>query len=302
MTGQEPATSFISLDGQPIDLESTLFSGQSFRWRNQDEWYEGVISGHIVRVREVEGGIAFATADDEMAVSESRLRDYFSLDIDLYEVYSALSRDGGLGQAFDRYRGMRILRQDPWETTLSFLCAQNSNVPRITRNVEDMCRAFGRPISLGGNTRFTYPAPDALVEAGERALRDLGLGYRARYIVSAAERVARGGIDLPTLRDASYEDALDALMTLDGVGDKVANCIMLFCMDKPEAFPVDTHIRQILRERYPRARRVKSSDICRVRAWAQEHFAPFAGYANHYLFHSRRLEGRGVRRLVDIKM
>ena len=77
------------------------------------------------------------------------------------------------------------------------------------------------------------------------------------------------------LRDASYDDALDALMTLDGVGDKVANCIMLFCMDKPQAFPVDTHIRQVLRERYPRARRVKSSDIRRVRAWAQEHFAPY---------------------------
>ena len=120
----------------------------------------------------------------------------------------------------------------------------------------------------------------------------MGLGYRARYIVSAAERVARGEIDLVALRDASYDDALDALMTLDGVGDKVANCIMLFCMDKPEAFPVDTHIRQVLRERYPKARRVKSSDIRRVRAWAQEHFAPFAGYANHYLFHSRRVEGR----------
>ena len=280
------------LDGQPFDLESTLFSGQVFRWRKIDEWYEGVIFGRIVRVREVEGGIAFATADDDAGMPESRLRDYFSLDDDLHEVYSALSHDEGLREAFDRYRGMRILRQDPWETTLSFLCAQNSNVLRITRNVEDMCRAFGRPLSLEGSTRYTYPTPHALAEAGEQALRDLGLGYRARYIVSAAERVAKGEIDLVALRDATYADALEALMTFDGVGDKVANCIMLFCMDKPEAFPVDTHIRQILRERYPRARRVKSSDIRRVRVWAQEHFAPFAGYANHYLFHSRRLEGR----------
>ena len=292
VTREERQTRILPLDGRPFDLESTLFSGQAFRWRKQDGWYEGVIFGRIVRVREVEGGIAFATAGDDVDVTASRLRDYFALAVDLHEVYSALSWDDGLGQAFDHYRGMRVLRQDPWETTLSFLCAQNSNVPRITRNVEDMCWSFGRPISLGGNTRYTYPTPEALVEAGEQALRDLGLGYRARYIVSAADKVLKGEIDLMALRDASYDDALDALMTLDGVGDKVANCITLFCMDKPQAFPVDTHIRQILRERYPIARRVKSSDIRRVRAWAQEYFAPYAGYANHYLFHSRRLEGR----------
>lgn len=292
VTTQELHVSYLPLDGQPLDLASTLFSGQVFRWRKQDEWYEGVIFGRIVRVRGAEGGIAFAMVDDDVDLTASRLRDYFSLDIDLHEVYSALSWDKALQEALDRYQGMRVLRQDPWETTLSFLCAQNSNVLRITRNVEDMCRSFGRPISLEGSTRYTYPTPNALTEAGEQALRDLGLGYRARYIVSAAERVARGKIDLMALRDASYDDALDALMTFEGVGDKVANCIMLFCMDKPEAFPVDTHIRQILSERYPRTRHVKSSDIRRVRAWAQEYFAPFAGYANHYLFHSRRLEKR----------
>ena len=289
VTTQEQRTGFLSLDGQPFDLESTLFSGQVFRWRKTGEWYEGVVFGSIVRVREVEGGIAFATADDDVDVTASRLRDYFSLGLDLHEVYSALSRDEALQEALDRYQGMRVLRQDPWETTLSFLCAQNSNVLRITRNVEDMCRAFGRPLSLGDRTRHSYPTPEALAEAGEQALRDLGLGYRARYIATAAEKVARGEIDLMALRDAPHDDALETLMTLDGVGDKVANCIMLFCMDKPQAFPVDTHILQVLRERHPKPHPVHSSDIRRVRAWAQEYFAPYAGYANHYLFHSRRV-------------
>ena len=292
VTAQENQASFLPLGGQPLDLESTLFSGQVFRWRKRESWYEGVVFGQIVRVREVEGGMAFETADDDVDLTASRLRDYFSLDVDLAEVYSALSRDRGLREALDRYRGMRVLRQDPWETTLSFLCAQNSNVLRITRNIEDMCRSFGRAMSFGGHTRHAYPTPEALAGAGEGALRDLGLGYRARYIVAAAERVAGGEIDLRALRNASYDGALDALMALDGVGDKVANCIMLFCMDKPQAFPVDTHIMQVLRERYPEAEEVHSSDIRRVRAWAQEYFAPYAGYANHYLFHSRRVEGR----------
>ena len=292
VTAQENQASFLPLGGQPLDLETTLFSGQVFRWKKRESWYEGVVFGQIVRVREAEGGMAFETADDDVDLTASRLRDYFSLDVDLAEVYSALSRDRGLREALDRYRGMRVLRQDPWETTLSFLCAQNSNVLRITRNIEDMCRSFGRAMSFGGHTRHAYPTPEALAGAGEGALRDLGLGYRARYIVAAAERVAGGEIDLLALRETSYDGALDALMALDGVGDKVANCIMLFCMDKPQAFPVDTHIMQVLRERYPNAEEVHSSDIRRVRAWAQEYFAPYAGYANHYLFHSRRVEGR----------
>ena len=242
MTAQEHRASILSLDGQTLDLESTLFSGQVFRWRKHEMWYEGVVSGRIVRLREVEGGIAFATALDDEDFIASQLRDYFSLGFDLSDVHSTLSRDSYLREIIDRYRGMRVLRQDPWETTLSFLCAQNSNVQRITRNIEDMCRSFGRAMSFGGHTRHTYPTPEALAGSGEQALRDLGLGYRARYIVSAAEKVARGEIDLMALRDVSYDDALNALLTLDGVGDKVANCIMLFCMDKPQAFPVDTHI------------------------------------------------------------
>ncbi len=289
---EERQALFLDLMGQPFDLESTLFSGQVFRWRKDGRWYEGVIFGQVVRVREAHGGLAVATAEDDVIVNESRLRDYFSIDLDLREVYSTLSGDPYLTELFGRYSGMRVLRQDPWETTLFFLCAQNSNVLRITRNVEDICRSFGRRVYLGGHARHVCPTPEAVAGAGEQALRDLGLGYRARFIVSAAERVARGEIDLQSLREASYDDALDALLSFDGVGDKVANCIMLFCMDKPQAFPVDTHIRQVLRERYPKARRVNSTDIRQIRAWAQERFGPYAGYANHYLFHSRRVEGR----------
>lgn len=292
MTRPTGRTGFISLAGEPLDIESTLFSGQVFRWRKREAWYEGVISGEVVCLRGTGEGIEYVTPDDDDDSMASRLRDYFSLDVDLRKVYAVLSRDKELRDAFERYRGMRVLRQDPWETVLSFLCAQNSNVQRITRNVEDMCRAFGKPLSLGDRTRHSYPSPEALAEAGEQALRDLGLGYRARYIATAAEKVAAGEIDLLRLRETPYDDALETLMTLDGVGDKVANCVMLFCMDKPQAFPVDTHILQGLRERHPKPHPVHSSDIRRVREWAQEHFAPFAGYANHYLFHSRRVEGK----------
>ena len=282
---------FIPLNGQPLDIESTLFSGQTFRWRRRNGWYEGVLFGTIVLVREKQGGIEFAAAEHDADAISARLRDYCSLDVDLNAVYSALSRDPLLRERIDQYRGMRVLRQSPWETTLAFLCAQNSNVPRITRNVEDICKAFGEPVSRDGRTRHRYPTPEALAEAGEDALRELGLGYRARFIASVSKKVAQGDVDLCALRDASYDDALDALTGLDGIGDKVANCILLFSMDKPEAFPVDTHIMKSIRQWYPDAVPTNSQNGRRVREWAQERFGRFAGYANHYLFHSRRMEG-----------
>ena len=123
-------------------------------------------------------------------------------------------------------------------------------------------------------------------------VRDLGLGYRASYLVSTARMVAEGAIDLMALREASYEEALEALTVLDGVGDKVANCVLLLSLDKPEAFPVDTHVDQRLREWYVGGTRLNR---IKMRIWAQEYFGPHAGYANHYLFHDRRIQVRSAR-------
>jgi N-glycosylase/DNA lyase len=287
IAGQKPT--LVPLDGQLFDLQSTLFSGQTFRWRKEGEWYDGVVFGNVIRLRTVDGGIEFISSPDDEHVIAPHLRDYFSLDIDLDEVYVALSRDENFTGPIEKYRGMRVLRQDPWETTLSFLCAQNSNVQRITKNVEDLCETFGLPVTLGEHTRHTYPTPESLANAGEQAIRDLGLGYRARFITSVAAEVAEGKTDLWALREAEYDEALDVLTSLNGIGDKVANCIMLFSMDKPEAFPVDTHIAKGIAEWYTNSDAAKTSDTQKMRAWAQARFGRHAGYANHYLFHSRRL-------------
>ncbi len=289
VTARDSDPTVLPLDGQSLDLDSTLFSGQTFRWRREGEWYDGVVFGNLVRLRAVNGGIEFFSVPGDEQVIAPFLRDYLSLDVDLAKVYGALSQDKKFREPIERYQGMRVLRQDPWETTLSFLCAQNSNVQRITKNVEDLCETFGQPVSLGNHVRYTFPTPESLAGAGEQALRDLGLGYRAKFIVSVATEVANGNIDLLALREAEYGEALVALTGLNGIGDKVANCIMLFSMDKPEAFPVDTHIAKAVREWYPTGLDLKTSDIRKIRAWAQARFGPYAGYANHYLFHSRRM-------------
>ena len=180
----------------PLDLRSTLFSGQAFRWRAEDGWFRGVVSGKAVRLRgtpegvEVEGG-----ADGDGALAR-RLRDYLSLDTDIEGIYRAMSFDERLRDATDRYRGMRVLRQDPWECLVSFICSSASNIPRITRNIEAMCESFGDPVDGIADGLHAFPAPEALAADGAaRRLRELGLGYRAEYVESTARqhRGRRGG-------------------------------------------------------------------------------------------------------------
>jgi N-glycosylase/DNA lyase len=293
MTAAESgATHRIGLD-RPLDLDNTLFSGQAFRWRRVGEWYRGVVFGNVVRIRQTDDGLEIAAQPDDAVELGPLLADYLGLDADLERIYDSISVDSRIREAVERYRGMRVLRQEPWECLMSFICTSASNIPRISQNIESICQAFGRPIPGGGREPMhAFPTPGELAGATEAEVRDLGLGYRAAYLVSTARTVAGGTVDLMNLREAPYEEALDALASLDGVGDKVANCVLLMSLDKPEAFPVDTHIDQRLREWY-----MDGSKLNRVkmRMWAQEYFGTHAGYANHYLFHDRRLQARGAR-------
>ena len=186
---------------------------------------------------------------------------------------------------------MRILRQEPWECLVSFICSANSNIGRISTNVEDISTKFGRTVGANGDLRHTFPTPDVLAEAGEQPLRELGLGFRAKYVAATARVIAEGGLDLYALREAPYDEALESLVALPGVGDKVANCIMLFSLDKLEAFPVDVWIDRALRDWYPAVAEKKLTKKA-MRPWAQDYFGRYAGYANQYLFHGRRLQGK----------
>ena len=279
--------------GQPLDLQSTLASGQTFRWRQSDGWFEGVVFSNLVRVRRAPEGIEFVSEPDDEERIEPLLQSYFRLEEDLEAIYAAIDVDERLRASVERYRGMRLLRQDPWECLVSFICSSASNIPRISGVVEGLSAQFGRPIRSNGRVRGAFPGPDRLAEAGEVRLRELGLGFRARYVAQTARAVADGAVDLFGLRESSYDDALAALTTLPGVGDKVANCVLMFSLEKLDAFPVDVWIRRALHDWY-----LKMEDGPRsardMRVWAQDYFGPYAGYANHYLFHDRRMIGRGV--------
>lgn len=281
----------------PMALAETLESGQAFRWRKKsgdesEDHYEGVIFGNLVRVRQVGGDILFNSAPDPESSIKPILEDYLGLNHDLESIYSEIRWDDQVGSAIDEYPGMRILRQDPWECLVAFICSANNNIPRISQNVEDIAGAFGPPIHGADTDRRAFPGPDAIVEAGEDALRELRLGFRAKYIAASAERIAKAHIDLFALREAPYDEALAEITTLAGVADKVGNCVLMMSMDKLEAFPVDVWIDRALREWYFSESESESMPRTRMREWAQHRFGRYAGYANQYLFQSRRLQGK----------
>lgn len=280
----------ISFDGI-LDLASTLHSGQAFRWRLEDGWFHNVLFNNIIKTRQVGEGVEFLCCPDDESAIAPLFRDYLRLDDDLETIGASISKGEQISAAVSRYRGLRILRQEPWECLVSFICSANSNIPRIAANVEDMASSFGRAVEMDGLVRSAFPSPGALADAGEQKLRDLGLGFRAKYVAGAAERISRGDVDLYSLREASYEDALEALTALPGVGDKVGNCVLLFSLDKPEAFPVDVWIDRALREWYPEVVEKKLTRKA-MRPWAQELFGKHAGYANQYIFHGRRLQDK----------
>ena len=284
--------------GGPLDLANTLKSGQAFRWipdgRETEAgggWFSGVLFDSLVAVRQVPGGVEVRCENGDAPGLGGLVEDYLRLSDPLEEICRSIDLDDHIRSAVSRYSGMRLLRQDPWECLVSFICSATSNIPRITGNVEDLAASFGRRVADPDGARRAFPRPEELAEAGEQRLRDLGLGFRAKYLAPVARMVADGEVDLFALREAEYSEGLDVLTSLPGVADKVANCVLLFSLDKLEAFPVDVWVRRALQEWYGVDRKKKLSDVDK-RRWAQDYFGANAGYANQYLFHSRRLMGR----------
>ena len=282
----------IDLNG-PLDLAASLESGQAFRWRRVEaeggECFEGVVFGNLVRIRQSGRTLELDSFPDPAVEIRPLIEDYLCVGHDLEAIYEELGSDSRVATAIAAYPGLRIQRQEPWECLTSFICSANNNIARISQNVESIADAFGDPIA--GSQRRTFPSPAVVADAGESALRELGLGFRAKYLAPAARKVAEGAIDLYALREMEYAEAALTITELAGVGDKVANCVMLFSLDKLEAFPVDVWIDRALREWYFADREGKPIPRTRMREWAQAHFGQYAGYANQYLFHSRRLQG-----------
>jgi len=272
---------------QPFDLRSSLESGQAHRWKKSDDWYSGVVRGEFIQIRQKGHVVEFQSGPSPEATAAAMLRDYFRLDDDLDEIYLDINRDDRVAAMVDKYPGLRILRTEPWECLVAFICSANNNIARIHQLMERMSEEFGRPVTLNGKTRHTFPAPADLAEAGEGELRRLGLGFRAPYVWEASKAVLDGTLDLPALVQMPYAKAKEALMEMKGIGPKIADCIAIFSLEKLEAFPIDVWIRRALAEWYFPDQKTPPDKV--MLQWAQSHFGRYGGYAQQYLFHGQRL-------------
>jgi N-glycosylase/DNA lyase len=284
----------------PFSLDHTLSCGQTFRWEKHGERWTGVVSQTVLKIRQTESGLEFNPSKDGSA--SEFVRRYFRLNDDLPLVYSRIGKDRYVSEAVRRFRGLRLIRQEPWECLISYICATNKNIPAIKRMIFNLCSLFGEPIDFEGEEFHAFPKPDVLARAKLSELRRCKLGYRAENVLKTSKLVSRGDFDLQALETMIYEDAKKRLLTLPGVGPKVADCVLLFSLNKPEALPLDVWMKRIILQYYSRhfepefVTKIKEKKGLSLREYqvmydfGRSYFGEFLGYAQEYLYHYNRCE------------
>ncbi len=277
-----------------LNLDATLCCGQAFRWVKQGDWWYGVVGSHVLKVRKTTRLLEFEN------VEPAFVEDYFGLNDDLPKILSSIAKDEHIVQAIEAFKGLRILRQEPWECLISYICATNKNVSAITQMIQSLSRRFGCLLTLDEQRFFAFPTPESLASAAVRALADCGLGYRARYVSETARRIYEGKFDLDRIKRLDCEGARRELLNLPGVGPKVADCVLLFSLRRLGAFPVDVQIRRALLRHYSKhlgeefverisnVRSLSCSDYGKLSLFGRKYFGEYAGYAQEYLYHFER--------------
>src|SRR5258706_1030272 len=272
------------------DLDATLSSGQAFRWKQIDRSWLGVIDVHWVRLRASASSI---TAETGFPVSDwSWLTHYLQLDVDLNEVMLTFPEDEPMRAAITACRGLRLVRQPPWECLASFILSSTKQIVQIQQIISLLNQRFGEPVPVaaGRAPAFAFPPPERLARCSEAELRACKMGFRAPYLLDTARAIAGGQFELEKLRGLPVEIARSELMNLSGVGRKIADCVLLFAYGFPTAFPVDVWVMKALKQLYfPRKRKVNLKSLHR---FSDQHFGPYSGYAQQYLFHYMRMKGR----------
>ena len=270
----------------PLNLQSCLEGRQDFRWHKLPNDYHSVIlNGALVHIRQTEDRLTYrSTPDSDLTCL---LHSYFRLDDDLDAIYTEITaRDDHVAKLIQENPGVRLMRQpDPWECLVSYICSARASPPRITHRVETIATQLGRPLTLNGETRHTFPDPQTVLDAGPAQLQQIPLGFDRvpHAIIQAANLIHDGSLDLHRLAqpDIPYHEAIVQLTNLYCVGPKIANCIALFALNKTEAFPVDSRVRNTVKRLYPSHTHSSDADIVQ---WAQDLFGHHAGYANQFLY------------------
>ena len=266
-----------------LDIAQTFDCGQCFRFTKKDDGtYGGTAFGRYLSVKEENGGMLLrGVSMDEFS---SVWKDFFDLDTDYTAIKEKLRTDDIIIRAMEAAGGIRLLRQDLWECLISFIISQNNNIPRIKKIIEAVCARCGSPLETPNGITYTFPSPEALAGVSRDELHEMGCGYRDEYICLASSMVADGRLDLDKLDKMDTADARQTLLSLKGIGGKVADCILLFGMHRTEVCPHDVWVKRIFTEKY----HIENITEKKGYAFAAPRWGEYAGIAQQYLFHAER--------------
>jgi N-glycosylase/DNA lyase len=265
-----------------------------FRWRKVDGWWYGVVGEHVAKVRQREAELEFKN------VSNDFVQHYFGLNDDLTQISQCIGNDNYIQNALQRFEGLRIVRQVPWECLVSFICATYKSIAAIELMLKKLSEKYGEKQVFDGIDFYTFPAMERLADASENGLQECGLGYRAKYVQATAQTIRDKNIKLEDLRNLPYLEARKTLLEFPGVGLKVADCVLLFSLEKLEAFPVDVWVKRVILNHYadqlpkPFVKKMQShtsltnGEYQKIGDFARNYFGAYAGYAQEYLFHFER--------------
>lgn len=276
-----------------FDLAQTLECGQCFHFVKLDEEdYVLTAKGYVLHVSQEADTVIFYDTDKDEYVNV--WKDYFDMDRDYSAIKKKLlEKDDKLKDAIESMWGVRILNQDFFETLISFIISQNKQIPHIKKIVADISAKFGTyKGTYGGADMYTFPTLEQLANASEEDFKELKTGFRAPYIMDAIRRNMAGQFDINELKSMDYDSCIKELMTIKGVGEKVANCVSLFGLGKKEAFPVDVWIKRIMETMYFDGVDTPKDKIA---AFAKEQFGELGGFAQQYLFYYGKSIKMGVK-------
>jgi len=260
------------LEVHPFSLQHTVECGQFFRFTKDSGTYLVQSSGRIFSLWQ-KGKTLFYEG-----VDESFLIHFFRLEEELHPILRAIDRDPVIHQAIQTYRGLRLIRQDPWECLISYLCSMAKAIPHIRSIIEGLCKSSGKRIQFGNYIGYEFP--EALCIGSSSLLESIGAGFRTTYLVNASQCINRE--QLIQMKSLPYLEAKNSLMKLSGVGKKVADCVLLYSLDFLEAFPMDTWIKKGLQRAYFGGRKAGEK---KMEEFVTHRFGPLGGYAQLYLYH-----------------
>ena len=275
-------------NSRDFDLKQTFECGQCFRWDYSDGGYLGVTFGKALKICQNDNKIILENTS--LSDWENIFSSYFDMERDYGKIKEALSRDEKMKEAISFGEGIRILNQYPFETLISFIISASNNIPRIKKIIASLCENFGEEIKYQGKTFYSFPTPEKIASLSLSDIDIIKSGFRGKYILSAAKAVKSGQIDLECLKNASFEYAKNELLKLSGVGNKVADCVLLFGLSKYSGFPVDVWIKRIMEYCYFGKEVTKEE----VSQFANDKFGELGGFAQQYLFYWARENKIGV--------